>query len=309
MRTRRLQNKLAQNRFSLPFVIIYATLLWLSLGLVEQRLWVPFGILAVSTYLMVEINNKHTLIRVYGRMVSCSFLVLNTLACESLTQTEPLIVQLCVIAFLTSMFPCYQNKHSMGMTCIGFCFIGIASLFFVQILLFLPVLWLLMAINLLNFSGKVFWASIIGTAIPYWFTTTYLILSNQPAFIINHFERLADFSPLFQYQDVTLHQTLTLGFIALLSIIGAIHFVRTSYNDKIRVRMIYEMLISLNFYTLGFLLLQPQHYDYLIRLLIISTSPLIAHYITLTSTRLTNISFILILILSILLTTYNLWMP
>ena len=69
------------------------------------------------------------------------------------------------------------------------------------------------------------------------------------------------------------------------------------------------MLISLNFYTLGFLLLQPQHYYYLIRLLIISTSPLIAHYITLTSTRLTNISFILILILSILLTTYNLWMP
>ena len=101
----------------------------------------------------------------------------------------------------------------------------------------------------------------------------------------------------------------TLGFVVILGIIGSIHFLRNSFFDKIRTRMIYYMLMSMLFLAVVFIVLQPQHARVLLRIITISSSILIAHYIALTKTRLTNISFILIVILTLILTVYNLWIP
>jgi hypothetical protein len=60
--------------------------------------------------------------------------------------------------------------------------------------------------------------------------------------------------------------------------------------------------------TIVFLLLQPQHYDVLIRILIINTAPLLGHFLALTHTRQTNIVFFVITAAVILITGYNLWM-
>jgi hypothetical protein len=59
--------------------------------------------------------------------------------------------------------------------------------------------------------------------------------------------------------------------------------------------------------AMAFLILQPQHDDLLLRLVIITTSPLIGHFVSLTRTRLTNIAFCVILGLALILTAYNLW--
>ena len=79
--------------------------------------------------------------------------------------------------------------------------------------------------------------------------------------------------------------------------------------DKIRTRMFYEVLIVNTLVTMVFIMLQPQHIDTLLGILIVSSSAIIAHFITLTHTRFTNLSFIFMLLLVIFLTVYNLWMP
>ena len=56
-----------------------------------------------------------------------------------------------------------------------------------------------------------------------------------------------------------------------------------------------------------FLILQPQHYDMLIRIMIIAASPLIGHFIALTRTRFTNIAFLIITGAIFILTAVNLW--
>jgi len=56
------------------------------------------------------------------------------------------------------------------------------------------------------------------------------------------------------------------------------------------------------------LVLQPQHYDVLMRLLIINTAPFAAHFVALTYTKLTNIAFCVIVGLCLLITAYCLWM-
>ena len=60
--------------------------------------------------------------------------------------------------------------------------------------------------------------------------------------------------------------------------------------------------------TMVFIVLQPQHYDMLIRILIINVSPLIAHFLSLTYTRITNIAFYVILAVTFTVTAINLWM-
>jgi hypothetical protein len=56
-----------------------------------------------------------------------------------------------------------------------------------------------------------------------------------------------------------------------------------------------------------FIVLQPQHYDCVLHIMIVNTAPLIGHFIALTRTRLTNIFFITLMIVALLITAYNLW--
>ena len=56
------------------------------------------------------------------------------------------------------------------------------------------------------------------------------------------------------------------------------------------------------------LALQPQLYDLMIRVLLITTSPLIGHFVALTSTKVTNIAFLTIVAVVLALTVYCLWM-
>ena len=95
----------------------------------------------------------------------------------------------------------------------------------------------------------------------------------------------------------------------LLTLVGTIHFLRNSFLDKIKTRMIYEALMVINIGCIVFLILQPQHYSFLVRLIIVNTSPFIGHFITLTRTRLTNITFIVFTLSVVALTLYTLWMP
>jgi hypothetical protein len=73
--------------------------------------------------------------------------------------------------------------------------------------------------------------------------------------------------------------------------------------------MLYESFVAFEIATIVFTILQPQHFDFLLRILIISTAALIGHFITLTHTWITNIAFHLIIVITLLITAYNLWMP
>jgi len=257
---------------------------------------------------MMELNNINVLIRIYSRMVSCSFLLLTAMAAMTFCDMQGSIVQLCMISFYMAIFQAYQDKEAPGWVFYAFFCLGLASLTFIQIVFFVPFLWIMQGRYLMAMSWRNFWAGIVGLITPYWFIGAYYVISNQTESLVKHFLAIADFQPLFVYQKDE-HLMVTLGFVVILGIIGSIHFLRNSFFDKIRTRMIYYMLMSMLFLAVVFIVLQPQHARVLLRIITISSSILIAHYIALTKTRLTNISFILIVILTLILTVYNLWIP
>jgi hypothetical protein len=111
------------------------------------------------------------------------------------------------------------------------------------------------------------------------------------------------------YEQLTISQVLVYVLIVVLSTIGSLHFWRYSYEDKIRIRQLYSYFMTLNALSLTMLALSPQHYDILIRIAIVNTSPIIAHFLTLTHSRITNIAFFVITGIVVLITAFNLWMP
>ena len=78
-----------------------------------------------------------------------------------------------------------------------------------------------------------------------------------------------------------------------------------SYQDRIRIRLIYEMLIVLDGLTMFFALIQPQHFDCLLGMAIVLTAPIIGHWLALTSSRLSNIVSMLLAAAAFALTIYN----
>lgn len=309
---KRLQNKIAESRFALPVVAVYTAAMWLAGGIIARQQYVEFALFAVSAYLMAEMNNRNALIRIYSRMVSCSFLVFGTMAwsasnLQTSATLDTWLVQLCFIAAYLTLFSCYQDKRAQGKMFYAFMFIGVASTLFVQALFFVPLLWLLIGTNLMAFSGRNFWASLIGLTLPYWFLGGYCALTGKIDYITAHFAPEVWVTPLFQGIELLKPDTIvTVAFIAVSALIGIAHFMRNSYKDKIRTRMIYETLITVTLFCLAFMILQPCHHANLTGILAIHAAVLTGHFIALTNTKITNIAFCLLTAAAIAITVSNL---
>lgn len=304
---KRLQNKVSESRLLLPSMAAYGLLVWLAGGLTGQRLYVQLAIFAVSVYLMAELNNSNALLNMYSRMVSGSFIALTLTATFLFPNTAAWVVQLCHVAACLLLSHCYQDRYAQGTVFYAFLLIGIASLLFIQIVFFVPLLWLLLGVNLMAFSMRNLGASILGLLTPWWFLASYYMFVGDPGAIPSYVVDIQRFDVPFQNIPPDAHRIITFAFVSLTAVIGTIHFLRNSYKDKIRTRMIYEMLITLTLYTFLFIVLQPRHFDMLFPLFTVSASALLAHYVSKTNTRLTNLSFLLISALTVAITAYNLW--
>ena len=309
MIVKRFQNRVAESRIALPVTGVYAFAVCALGGLFTEQLWVQFVLLAVSSFLMMELNNVNALIRIYSRMVSCSFLVLAVMSQYLVVDVRCGIVQACFIAFYLFLFSAYQDNRAMGRVFYAFLMLGIASTMFVQILFFVPLVWVLLCTNLMVRSFRAFVSSLFGLLVPYWFMVAYYLYIDDVDSLLDHFLQIAQFGPVLGWMDMPVSHILTAADVAILAVVGMIHFRLNNYKDKIRTRMLFEIFSVLALAAIVFMILQPQHIDYLLALLIVSTSPMIGHYIALTNTFITNISFCVMLVVALIITCVNLWMP
>ena len=309
MLVKRFQNRVAESRMALPLTGVYAMLVCVTGGLFAEHLWIQFALLAVSSYLMMELNNANALIRIYSRMVSCSYLVLAVMSHFLFVDIRCGIVQVCFVAFYIFMFGSYQDNRAVGRAFYAFLMLGIASAMFVQILFFVPVIWLLFVTNIMARSFRVFVATLFGLLVPYAFLATYWVYIGQPEMLVSHFLQIAQFGNVLDWHALPLSHIVTTLFVSALSVLGMIHFRLNNYKDKIRTRMLFEVFSVMSICTMLFILLQPQHIDYLLALLIVSTAPMVGHYIALTHTFITNLSFYAMIAVALSLTFFNVWMP
>ena len=284
----------------------YGLAVSLAAGLLKESMWLNFALLIASTVMMAELNNTNALIRIYSRMVSCSFLVMTSMSLFLFRTINVAVVQITFITFLLFLLRTYQRPNATGLTFYAFCALGMGSIVFPQVLLFLPALWIVMAVYMQSFSPRVLLSTILGIITPYWFVVAWLFYIDNINWLGTHFLSVFQFGKPFYAQGVGLHEWLTFGFVLLCAIIGGVHFAMYSYQDRIRIRMIYEMFLVLDSLTVVFAILQPQHFDFLLGMSIVLTAPLIGHWLALTHSRLSNIVSMVLAAIAFGLTVFNL---
>ena len=299
---------IAESRLTFPLTALYGLFLCLAGGVIQHQWWIQLGCLALATYLILLFNNFYSLIRIYSRAITSAFIILSGVACFIFPSIEGGIVTVGIAASLLTLFATYQDKEAVGWIYYTFLILGLVSLAKVHILGLIPIYWVLM-LFLSSFGLRSFMASLLGLLTPYWFWLAIVIFlyKGNLSLFTSHFQPLAELELLNGYDSLSLAHYLTYGFLVLLTIIGIVHFLRTSYNDKIRTRQFYYCIMFFNLMVLVLLAIFPLQYDLLLRAAIILTSPLIGHFVALTNTKVTNIAFIALLIIALVLTAVNLW--
>ena len=167
------------------------------------------ALLAISSLLMAELNNANALIRIYSRMVSCSFIVMTTAASFLLSSTNVGWAQMGLICFFIFLLHAYQDGRAAGWVFYAFAALSLASIPFVHVLYLVPVLWIILCTNILAFSLRTFLASLLGLMVPYWFIGAYDIAFQHLDSLAAHFVALAHPGAAFDLTILNDHQALT----------------------------------------------------------------------------------------------------
>ena len=298
---KRFQNKVAGSRLTLPVAALFATAIWLVAGLVSENKWIPFLLMVLSTYLIAEINNRNAIIRIRSRMMSASFLCLTVMGLSMGYGLKEAILQLCFVFFYLCIFHTYQRKEAVGYIFSAFVSIGIASLATVQILWFVPLLALLVARPLYAMSAKGVNAVLLGIVMPYWLVLPYIVYKGEFGRLTDHFLPLADINSFFDYSTVTVGLLIEYILTAYLLLTGWIHFLRTAYKDKIRTRMFLNAFVAVSFTLMIFMLIAPVYAHSLMPVMVTAVCPLVAHFFTLTDTRLSNCTFVATMLIVVII--------
>lgn len=304
MRERNFRTRITQGVYTLPAAIVIGCLLWLTAGYDNITAWEGFGIVVVVTYLLAELNNRSTLLRIRSRMVSTSFVILMAATPFFYTWSVDMIPMLCLVAAYFPLFAAYGQARSAGYVFHAALCVGLGSLVYPPMLLLAPVLLFSLAVSLRALSGSSFLALLFGLLLPYWLLLGVGVwFDDVQTVFVPYIEAFQFQKP--DYSALSLPQIVTMAYVTLLAFVAMIHFARVAYNDKIRTRMYFYVFILFELVIMGALAMQPQKSDVLLRLYIVNSTPLIAHHFTLGRGRWANIWFGLCLLLLIGVLAFN----
>lgn len=285
-------------------MVLVSAALWLLPGVQDRELW--FGLLGtgVTAYLMVEWNNRHALLRIRSRLTSSTFLVLSA-ACPFLHGwTTDMVVPACLACAYFLLFSSYQKVRAEGEIFHAFLCIGLGSLFFPPIVAVAPFLYFSMIVQMRSFCLRSFLAGLLGLLLPYWAYMGWAVWNNRLDEALSLAEGYLTV-PSPDYSVVGLHERVSLAFVLVLALFSVVHYLRTAYNDKIRTRMFFYVLIIQVVLLASMLAVVPQWHVMILRLLLVPASPLIGHYLALARGRLMNVWFVFILLAVVALAVFN----
>ena len=306
---KRLQNRIAESGIILPVMAVYALVIWTLGDLLVNNWWPQLVCYATTIYLIIELSNSNALLRIRSRMVSCTFIALTCMLSPLFGSLTSGLMLLFWTAATLILFSTYQDSQAAGRVFYAFIFLSSSSLVFIQSLWLMPIVWLLMLTQLQSLSWRTWLASIIGLLTPYWFFTLWFIYTNDFSPLLQHLAGLWEIPFTFDYTALTPGMVAAYAIALVLTLAGIVNFWHRSFEDKIRIRLLYGFFTTMSLFLFALIALLPQYYDPLIRLAILFACPLVAHLAVFTSTRITNIAFFVVLALILTITILNLWMP
>ena len=330
IRSKRLQNRITAGRLTLPAAILLSLFCWILTSVLlpgvpvmksGYPLWetinngyipswanapLSFLLYGIIGYFLIELNNTFAIIRMRASVQTAIYFLLISV-CPAMHQLYA--GDIASVAFLISLFflfKGYQHHRPASTLFYSFLFIGVGSLFFPQLTLFVPLFWI-GAHSFQALTPKSFFGSLVGWSLPYWFLLGHAYFHDEMGLFYQPFTELATFQPV-TLQDFPLWGIAALGYLFVIFIVSSVHCLVAGYEDKIRTRSYLHFLIFLDFCIFAYILLQPVQTVHLLPLLLIGVSILTGHFVVLTNSRASNVFFICALVGLVLLFGFNIWM-
>ena len=304
--THRFQNKLTTSSFLLPVAAIICFFLWVLGFSFENYLhWLGMLVCVLSTMLIMELNNTYMLIRTRTRMVATTFLTLWSI-CSFLMTFQ--VSHISVLSFLISyhgLFSSYQKHEATGTCFFIFFSLGIASIIVQPLCVFILPFFITLAYYQ-SLTLKSFFAGLMGFCLPFWLAFSTCFLIDRTDLALSYVANYSQWIP-FQYENWTLQHAIVLALVLIPSIPGIIHFIQYRFQDKIKVQSYFYFLLWIECILLIGIVILPSHFKIWLLLLIMNSSPFIAHFFTLTYSKYTNIFFLVMLALLIVYLIYDRW--
>lgn len=308
---RSFRHRVATGSFTLPVALVVTVVLWVLPAPSDPMVWTGLLATAVTAYVMVEWNNRYALLRIRSRLTTAAYLLLNA-ACFFLHAWDlGMAAAACMLVAYLILFGSYQERRAEGYVFYAFLFTGLGSLCYPPLLFLLPVHFFAMLVQLRSLTLRSFFAGLLGVFVPYWCYGAYAAWNNRLDLAFDFLAPYFRFS-LPDYTQWLPTQAFTLGFLALLTLPAIVHFWRTAFNDKIKTRLLLHIIVIQEVVLWLLLVFRQDDWATLLRLLLVNSVPLIAHYFALARGRMANVWFVVSLLLLFFLAAFNLlslWMP
>ena len=287
----------------LPVAIVVAIVLWFVYSPITAETIAGLCIALATTFVLRYINNSLQLIRVRSWAVSSLYILLIAVYAPMHRWDPVEMACYCLyLIFVIGLLYSYQVRRPQVGTFIAMLAMALLTMRTPQLVCLVPMAVIAMFAALRTLNAKTFLAILFGFMLPYevWFCWHLyegnLGESAQAIYDAFHSFSLPTMAEGGSFFDVIIKTLLSLPtlLVLLLGVFGffsIVHFLNTSYNDKIRTRMHYITLI-LQWPVLLLLLIftkgsEPQ----LIGIFLICSSPLLAHYFVLSKGWVANIFF------------------
>lgn len=175
MHSHSLRDTVVQGTLTLPVAALATLALWMLPDATDARLWGGLAATGLTTYVIMELNTRHALLRIRSRMMSTTYLAL-MLACPFLHEwSAGAGVAACFALSYAALFASYQQARAEGYVFHAFLFAGLGSLAFPPLLAVAAGYYFSMLFQLRNLTGRTFLAGLLGLALPYWLYAAYAI--------------------------------------------------------------------------------------------------------------------------------------
>lgn len=321
-----LQQRIVKSKATFPVTVVVAVLLWLVgvqwplqgelplvgwWGTMGCPVWLAEGgcllLTLLAIYLLTELNNAYSLVGHRSTLHTSLFLLLWT-SFPSLSHSVcGNLFLVCLLSAVSSLFRSYQNSLSVWAISCLFFYVGLASLLHLSALLLIPLFYVSMAV-FRAFSLRTFFAGIVGFLFPYWVFFVYAFYTDEMGIFLApwlSFDQIL----VWDYATIPLAGWLAVAYAALLFFSCAGYVLFNGRRYKIRTRLFLLFLIWWSFFGLLLVGLMPSAWWLMVSPVLLGVSLLAGHTFMLSSTRVSNIFFLVALVLLVVLSVYNsLWM-
>jgi hypothetical protein len=251
-------------------------------------------------YLLIELNNRSDILRVRASVLAAFYYLFIAFCPEMYLFSYS---TLSVLAFLLSfffLFSSYQMFDSSVPLFHSFAILSIGSLFFPQLIYFVPIWWIgssmMQSLNL-----RSFFASIIGFALPYLLLLAYALYINKIDVFFAPFQSIAIFGGMNIFEETPLPNLYSVAYFLILFVISFVHCLAIDYDNKIRTRITLHFIILVNICLFIFILLQPMYEVPLLILSLPGVSIMTAHFFIRTNSKFSSILLIVAIVAMIAL--------